>query len=173
MMLLSRVAAALQGEGIEFALIGAAAMAAHGVSRSTMDLDLLVTDQRTLRLAWSDQGFTVEVRPGGMDDPLAGVIRFLHPEARAVDIVVGRERWQREVVRRARTLDVGELQLPVVEAVDLILLKLYAGGSQDAWDIEQLLGAVDRARTVAAVDALVGELPASSRALWDRLRPLP
>jgi hypothetical protein len=40
--LLARVAALLRERGIAFAVIGAAAMAVHGVSRATRDLDLLV-----------------------------------------------------------------------------------------------------------------------------------
>jgi hypothetical protein len=48
----------------------------------------------------------------------------------------------------------------------LILLKLYAGGPQDAWDIAQLLGGEDRGALVAAVDALVTLLPDDARSLW-------
>jgi len=44
--LLDRVARALSDASVTHALIGAAAMAVHGVSRSTFDQDLLVTDDR-------------------------------------------------------------------------------------------------------------------------------
>ena len=100
----------------------------------------------------------------------AGVIRFSQPQERDVDVVVGRSRWQQDIIRRARTIDVGELTVPVVDVTGLILLKLYAGGSQDAWDIEQLLAVADQAAVVAAVDALVHELPQRAQALWERLR---
>lgn len=43
---------------------------------------------------------------------------------------------------------------------DLILLKLYAGGSQDAWDIEQLLTGPERAAVTAEIEATLGALPA-------------
>jgi hypothetical protein len=42
--LLAHVTNVLRRERIDFALIGAATLAAHGVSRSTVDIDLLVTD---------------------------------------------------------------------------------------------------------------------------------
>jgi hypothetical protein len=42
------VADLLASERIPFALIGASALAARGVSRSTHDLDLLTTDSRVL-----------------------------------------------------------------------------------------------------------------------------
>ncbi len=112
----------------------------------------------------------MDVRRGAADDPLAGVVRFSQPNERDVDIVVGRSRWQQGIIRRARTIDVGGLTVPVVDVTGLILLKLYAGGSQDASDIEQLLAVADQAEVVAAVDALVYELSHAARTLWERLR---
>lgn len=41
MSLLDRISAVLDGAGARYAVIGAAAMAAHGVARSTHDIDLL------------------------------------------------------------------------------------------------------------------------------------
>jgi hypothetical protein len=40
--------------------------------------------------------------------------------------------------------------VPVATAGDLIALKLYAGGPQDAWDVEHLLQTGDRAALGAA-----------------------
>ena len=71
----------------------AAALAAHGVSRSTVDIYLLVVDPRVLSLTSTEPNVTVDVRRGAADDPLAGVIRFSQPQERDVDVVVGRSRW--------------------------------------------------------------------------------
>jgi hypothetical protein len=57
----------------------------------------------------------------------------------------------------------------VATASDLIALKLYAGGPQDAWDIEQLLQAGHRSRLVAAVETLLPSLPEDARRLWARI----
>ncbi len=46
--LLADVNAALAGAGVPHALIGAAALAAHGVTRATADVDVLTTDARAL-----------------------------------------------------------------------------------------------------------------------------
>ena len=77
MKLLRRVVDLLEESEIEHCLIGAAAMAAHGAPRSTLDLDLLTTDRRTLdESLWAslDQSETkVQVRRGDSEDPLAGV----------------------------------------------------------------------------------------------------
>ncbi len=48
MSLLSAVVARLERERIRHALIGAAALAVHGVSRSTAAIDLLTVDSRVL-----------------------------------------------------------------------------------------------------------------------------
>lgn len=170
MTLLAYVTSQLSREQIEFAMIGAAALAAHGVSRSTVDIDLLVVDPRVLNLTSTTPHITVDIRRGAADDPLAGVVRFSQPHERDVDVVVGRSRWQQDIIRRAQTIEVERLTVPVVDVSGLILLKLYAGGSQDAWDVEQLLASVDRPTAVAAVDLLVRELPDDAQALWERLR---
>jgi hypothetical protein len=59
--------------------------------------------------------------------------------------------------------------VPVVTATDLILLKLYAGGPQDAWDVEQLLSSGERSMLVAAVEAALPMLPEDSRRVWARI----
>ena len=172
MTLLDRVASLLASQHVPHALIGAAALAVHGVSRSTLDQDLLVCDRRVLEADfWQplSGGPSVDIRLGESDDPLAGVIRISHDPERVVDVVVGRHKWQQDVL--ARSTRIGAHTLPVALRSDLILLKLFAGGSQDKWDIEQLL-AIDASRsTLEAVDAHVSSLPALSRNIWASLRP--
>ena len=68
------------------------------------------------------------------------MVRFGAPGESPIDVVVGKFGWQRRVLERAEPMG----ELPVVRAADLILLKLYAGGPQDAWDIQQLLLASSR-----------------------------
>ena len=76
MSLLRDVVALLEAEAIPHALIGAAAMAVHGVSRSTADVDLLAVESRTLeREVWAgfeQRGVALRVLKGDFDDPLAG-----------------------------------------------------------------------------------------------------
>ena len=172
MTLLDRVVAHLVGRQIAHALIGATALAVHGVSRSTLDQDLLVIDRGVLHPDfWLALGtdVAVDARTGDTTDPLAGVVRLRLAPERDVDVVVGRHEWQRDILARAIT--VGDRHLRVVRAADLVLLKLYAGGSQDRWDIEQLLALDPAAGLVADVDAHVAALPPDSRELWVVLRP--
>lgn len=174
MSLLGRVAAALREVGISFATIGAIALAARGVSRSTLDIDLLSTDVRCLDSeVWSaveSGGAISEIRRGDVEDPLAGVVRIRQEGERPVDVVVGRARWQGEAVRSAEPLAVLDVIIPVVRSVDLVLLKLFAGGPQDAWDIGQLLAANRDGTLAAAVEKSLPRLPRHATALWQRIR---
>lgn len=174
MKLFGRVLASLQGADVPHALIGAGAMAVHGVSRATLDLDLLVADPALLEASrWEElsrSGVSVDVRRGDSQDPLAGVVRLTQTDERAVDVIVGRFAWQRGVIERAELYSIGELLLPVARAADLILLKLFAGGIGDAWDIEQLLAVGDRDALAAEVEGRLEELPPDCASLWRKIR---
>jgi len=166
--LLDRVAAVLRQAQIPHALIGASALAAHGVARSSTDQDLLVLDRRSLDTAlWEDlraAGIYVEIRRGDAEDPLAGIVRFEAEGEDPIDLVVGKSAWQLPILEAAE-LRGGEI--PVVTAAHLILLKLYAGGPQDAWDIQQLLATDNRPRLVAEVERDLARLPPEPLALWE------
>lgn len=171
--LLEEVSGELAARGIAHGLIGAGALAVHGVSRSTFDLDLLVTDRKILARAFWDpltgRGAVADVRVGDDEDPLAGVIRVSSPGERPVDVVVGRHAWQAEILTRTTSVLVGGVPVPAVGRADLLLLKLFAGGPQDAWDIDQLLQVGDRDLLVAEVEARLGPLPAEAAARWRRI----
>lgn len=173
--LLTLVVTTLKRIGVDHALIGATALAAHGVARSTYDMDLLTTDARVLEpAAWTGLAAgahcDIDVRRGDVDDPLAGVVRVSRTGERDVDVIVGRSSWQREVIERATHTELGGLRLRIVTAPDLVLLKLYAGGAQDLWDIEQLLAAGNREAIVAEVESRLSLLPADARDTWGRAR---
>jgi hypothetical protein len=154
MRLFDQVLALLTGQRVPHALIGAAALAAHGVARSTYDIDLLTTDARVLgRGFWTaldDDGATIDIRKGDSEDPLAGVIRIETTGDRPVDIILGKHEWQTRAVELADHSPEGA---PVVRRRDLVLLKLYAGGAQDLWDVRELLQLPGRDRLVAEVEA--------------------
>ena len=150
-------------------------MAVHGVSRSTRDVDLFTLARECLEVAfWAPLRPTsveARVRKGDADDPLAGVVRLTaaggeHP----LDVVVGKSPWQAAVTAGAREALIEDVRVPVASRVDLILLKLYAGGPQDAWDIQQLLEGPAGAELTARIDAAVTALPPQGRSLWARIR---
>jgi hypothetical protein len=169
--LLDQVCEALDAAGVRCALIGAAALAAAGVARSTYDVDLLVTDPRSLGDSlWADlraRGASVEIRRGDADDPLLGVVHVSSTAERPVDVIVGRFDWQRRAIERAARPSGGPA---VVRPGDLVLLKLHAGGTQDLWDIAQLLALPSGAALAPTVEEDLHVLPADARERWAIVR---
>jgi len=171
--LLARVSEVLKAQGIPHVLAGASALTIHGVNRSTLDVDLFTVDRACLNLRTWDglamEGVGVEVRKGDPDDPLAGVVRFEVAAELPLDVVVGKHLWQRRAIERAATAIFMGVDIPVLRGADLILLKLFAGGPQDAWDIQQLLMGPERDALIAGVERELTDLPGYSSSLWRRI----
>lgn len=155
------VARYLVERGISFALIGARAMALRGIIRSSLDTDFLTTDHSVLSADfWNDlPEASSDVHCGDLTDPLAGVVRIQFPNER-IDVVVGKYTWQKALIARAEPL----LEFPVVQNADLILLKLFAGGPQDMWDVHAILASDPT--VVSTVDERIGDLPDDAQQLW-------
>ena len=171
MKLLARVVSKLEQMGAPCALIGGVALAFHGIDRATEDLDLLATVPSILNSSlWEDlrsEGITVEVTKGDHDDPLRGVVRIDSSEV--IDIVVPRGRWQDEVLtRRLDRVILGE-RIPVVDAADLILLKVDAGGLVDLIDVELLVRHDPSLRAI--VETRMEQLPRRLKAAWKEFLP--
>lgn len=171
MKLLSRVVSKLEQLGVPCALIGGVALAFHGIDRATEDIDLLATEPSILNASlWEDlrsEGIRVRVTKGDTDDPLRGVVRIDSTEV--IDIVVTRGRWQDDVLaRRLERVILGE-EIPVVDAADLILLKIDAGGPIDLVDVELLIRHDPSLRAV--VETRLERLPRHMKAAWKKLLP--
>ena len=181
MILFDEVAETLDAAGIPFVLIGAAALAVHGVVRSTFDYDLLATTSSVLSEPfWTAvrRDALIDVRRGDDDDPFMGAVRFSAADERDVDLMVGRAGWLDGVLARKINVGLAGRDVPVAGAGDLILLKLYSGGTQDRWDIEQLAAAVSTATILTAVttariredvESRLSDLPHEAAALWQQL----
>lgn len=174
MTLLAAVVEILEEQRTPCAVIGAAALAALGTSRATVDLDLLTTDRRVLiQEFWTGivkLGAVVDIRIGDDDDPLVGVVRVTQAQERPVDIIVGGGHWQDQILSEAQPRSISNAVVPVVDLIGFVLLKLYAGGPQDLWDIEQVLFTVeDRKEIETVISRRLSDLPHRCRVLWDRM----
>jgi hypothetical protein len=170
--LVERVAKFFEEQQIAYALIGASAVAARGLPRSTYDVDLLTVDKRVLDdLIWAPirEFAYVEVRRGDLFDPLKGVVWVRPENERPIDVVVGRWKWEQRVIERAEFVRSAAGYLPTVTTSDLILLKLAANGAQDAWDVSRLLKIVPQ-NVVAEVEERLPDLQQDARDLWQRIR---
>lgn len=166
--LLERVAGAANKLGIETAVIGAVAMAAHNYVRATADADLGTyvdpyLDLGRLRDALAARGLHVELRTPDAEDPLGGVLRvWEHENADGdpidyVDVVNFKNPHRPghitpgfDAIRAAVPVE-GRPTLRFVGLAHLIALKLYTGGLRDKADVIELL----RHNPDADVDAIV------------------
>lgn len=165
--LLHEVLDVLDRRGSAAALIGAVALAAHGIVRATLDFDLLSVETGLLAgEAWADlaaSGAVVEIRRGDSDDALAGVVRISRAGEAPVDVVVGKRRFLEDVLARRRPLVVRGRRVPVAGGADLVIVKVFAGGPQDLLDAELLLAGEEGDALRAEVESRLPELPAGLR----------
>jgi len=152
--LAERVAFEARQLGFETALIGAAALAVHRYTRGTEDIDLgVVVDPwsqlTALEQAMAAAGLHTVLRMPDNEDPLGGVLvvwrtedAFGDPED-VVEVVNFRNPLRPVATPAAtaiaRAEPLAETHLRCVTLVDLVALKLYAGGLSDLADIVQLL----------------------------------
>lgn len=169
-MNLEPVRRVLDGLGTRYALIGAHAMAVRGYPRFTLDVDLLTTDRRVLDSGhWAGlagDGAQVDVRQGDADDPLGGVVHLLLRDGTDVDLVVGKWKWESDLIERAEEISIGGAPIRVPATGDLILLKLAAGGTLDLRDAAALLTVSDRTRVCQDVEVHIDDVQPDVRTAW-------
>jgi hypothetical protein len=137
--------------GVASALIGAAALAAHGYPRATEDVDLAVAADpfSTLREAQhritKRLGVEASLSTPDADDPLGGVLTVTGEGVDPVQVVnfqnplAPRQNPGAEAVRTAVAGIVAGTRLRVVDLPHLVALKLYAGGYKSQLDVLALL----------------------------------
>jgi hypothetical protein len=167
--LLELVATAAEELGIQTAVIGAVAMAAHNYVRGTLDADLGTfvdpyTELGRLRDVLATRGLRVRLIRPDDQDPLGGVLRvWAHEDEDGDPIdyveVVNFKNPHRpglgspgfDAIRDAIVI-AAKPHLRYVRLGHLIALKLYAGGRRDQADVAELLRAnpdADRSELLA------------------------
>lgn len=137
---LSLASTALKNEKIPFALIGGFALAAHGVVRATVDIDLLIdgSKKENARLCLLKAGFKLTFEN-------AEVMHF--SGAGQLDTLLANREATLEMIRRAKPIN--DFPVPVIAAEDIVGLKIQAYKNdpkrefQDKADIQSLLGKVE------------------------------
>ena len=165
--LASGVAAALVERNIPFMVVGAAALAVRGLSRGTADIDFMTTETSVLRLDWTGlpAGTSVESRRGESDDPLAGTVVFNLAGCTPIDLVVGRWKWQREIIERSELLELGAFKARVPTVPDLVLLKVEAGGLLDQNDALNLIEIHGR-EVLRVIESRIRDMPERLQNAW-------
>jgi hypothetical protein len=142
---LHAIAAAFNASGVRYAVCGGVAVTAHGATRSTKDIDVLVAPEDVARAldAVRPLGYTFVALPETFE---AGTERERHVQR--VSKIEGNEHLLLDLMvadaALARTLDDRvEVALPdgpltIVSRQTLIRMKQLAGRPQDVADIEKL-----------------------------------
>lgn len=140
------VLAALVAEGAAFIVIGAHALALHGVPRATGDLDIWVrTDPDNARRVWRALvrfGAPVEathLEPADLTQP--GVVYQIGLPPRRIDILTEISGLAFEEAWRSRVLQiVGDVEVPFLGRDALLKNKRASGRAKDLADVEALEG---------------------------------
>ena len=143
---LRKAASALESAGLRFAVIGGLAASLRATFRITEDVDLVVAaelddvdeiigvfraEDSPLRLAFDEAeelARTAFLLP--LVDGDSGV---------RVDLTIGLTEFERSAVERASVEAIGGVSLPVIQAEDLLVMKLLADRPKDQQDIEGLV----------------------------------
>lgn len=153
--LAERIAEAADALGIQTALIGAMALAAHNYVRGTQDVDLATNvdperDLQRLQRALESVGLHTKLSLPDADDPLGGVLRVWETEDAEGDPILPVDLINfsnphrpvdnpgAEAIRTAIRLDETS-SLRYARLPELIALKLYAGSRRDHADVVEVL----------------------------------
>ena len=132
---------ALSAEGVEFLVVGAYAVAVHGIPRATKDLDIWVgtraDNAARVHRALARYGAPLEgVTPADFASPdlihQIGVAPQLLDVITSIEGVTFDEAWPRRLA-----VDLDGVTVPVLSREDLVGNKRAAGRSRDLVDLEE------------------------------------
>jgi predicted nucleotidyltransferase len=162
--LLADLAAVLGTLGLRWYVFGAQCASAYGRPRMTADVDVTVDPASIDTLTLVDQvrgaGFHLRMDLG--DDFLreARLLPLVHRlTSMPLDVVLASTDLQREFLDRARLVDAGGIQVPMMSPEDLVVTKVLAGRPKDLDDVRGVLHE-QPSLDVERVRALLGQLEA-------------
>jgi hypothetical protein len=139
---LKELASSFEDAGIDFALCGGLAMAAHGFVRATLDIDFLIREESLIdayRVA-GEKGFDIR----GLDISfkeraveIRRISKIIGEDVLSLDLLIVTPQVE-DIWTNRILLDFFGHKLPVVSRDGLIKMKTLAGRPQDLADIERL-----------------------------------
>lgn len=142
-----------KSDKVNIALVGGYCAIAHGVERTTADVDFCVyTDSIHKKDIGVFAGLLRNKLPGNfeirfiegskiMDDPFKHDVIFIYDksgEYPKVDIIIAKYKWELEGIKSSKPLE--DIPFPVLPKPYLIAMKLRAGGPKDDYDVIELYG---------------------------------
>jgi hypothetical protein len=119
-----------------FVLVGGLATRLYMPERTTLDTDILVLAED--QAAAEQELAAANCRK--LDELAIGGSSWTLPDGTTLDVIVSDAPWAREAIERPTSTADG---IPVITLPYLVLMKLYAGRSQDIADITRMLGGAD------------------------------
>lgn len=133
---------ALSDERVDFLLVGAYAMAAHGYPRATMDIDIWVKPDagNAHAVLRALDRFGVPLHSLTIQDLTHdGTVFQIGAAPRRIDIITGASGLQfDEVLRSAVPVDIEGIEVRIPSVADLIRNKRAVGRTKDLADVEAL-----------------------------------
>ncbi|MGA2861429.1 MAG: hypothetical protein ACLQFT_07380 [Steroidobacteraceae bacterium] len=167
------VAAVLQREQVDYAVIGAMAAAVHGVVRASLDADAVLSfttqDAQRLEQAFIAAGFHAELRRGDLDDPIACLLALTDTYGNRVDLLIGLRGL--EAATFSRTIEVPFMgqSLRFVSREDFLAMKVAANGPQDIEDARNVIAAAGDSLDLVLLRRLAAQYSRSAAASLENL----
>jgi predicted nucleotidyltransferase len=163
----------LARENIDYVIIGAFALSAHGVVRASSDVDALlyVSYPRLARISTMFEAakFGVTLRRGDDDDPILSMLVLTDGYGNRVELLGGLRGLDPKVFSRAIEVQFYGVNLRIVGREDFIALKCFAGGPRD---LEDARAAFEAAQGPVDLDLLRAVTRRFGREAADRLEEI-
>jgi hypothetical protein len=175
--LLADVASVLTTHGIDYAVIGALAVAVHGVVRASVDADAVVAaavpQLRELKSKLIAGNLSVDFRTGGVDDPIDAMMIVTDRYGNRVDLLAGIQGLDGGVYQRSITLQPSGMPtaLKIVGREDLIAMKVAAGSPKDLMDAESCIAVAGDSLDVDLVRKLARHFGRDALARCEKMLP--
>jgi len=135
----------------------------YGSARMTMDVDVTVAvppeGVRPLVRELLRAGFLSRTEDLEAFFARSRVVPLVHRRTRMpLDLVVARDSLENAFLDRARLVDVGGLEVPLITPEDLVIAKLFASRPRDIEDVRAVLGTMGSDMDLRYVRIILGQL---------------
>jgi hypothetical protein len=136
-----RLLQALEGRGIEYAVVGAVALAVHGVPRATTDIDLLIRPEslEAVEEEAHELGYILKAQPMQFPDgmEIRRLSKIVDEETLTLDLLLVDANLE-EIWESRRRIEASFAGAWVISRDALIRMKTSAGREQDMADVRRL-----------------------------------
>lgn len=160
-LLLLDVVDLLGSQHIPYAVIGALAASVHGAVRASMDADVLLSagmpKLEILVRSLNAVALQTELRHGGTDDPIPGLLAVSDEFGNRVDLLLGLRGLEPAAFSRAIDVPFQGGTLKFIGREDFIAMKVFAGGPIDIVDARRAISASRSALDIGLLRRLAGK----------------